>query len=205
MNTQLRWQILAVGAGALMLLTACSEPQESTPSSGEAAAYNTELSVVDIMNLVLEPAADILWDSGGWVMDASGYEELYPTTDDGWAYVLAQAAVVVEAGNMLALSRPDAGQRRLDDLFTGPERGRAHGHGRRGGTERGRLLPGWGPVVQRVYRLSPGLQPGNQQSLYRIIGYETGTHQISRLQPGPAVRLRHADDHCCFWSHHRRV
>ena len=55
------------------------------------------------MNLVLEPASDILWDSGGWVLDASGYEELYPTTDEGWAYVRAQAAIVVEAGNMLAL------------------------------------------------------------------------------------------------------
>jgi mono/diheme cytochrome c family protein len=37
------------------------------------------------------------------VLDASGYEELYPTTDAGWAYVRAQAAIVVEAGNMLAL------------------------------------------------------------------------------------------------------
>ena len=36
-------------------------------------------------------------------MDASGVEELYPTTDDGWAYVYAQAAIVVESGNMLAL------------------------------------------------------------------------------------------------------
>ena len=51
----------------------------------------------------LEPASDMLWDSGGWVLDASGYEELYPTTDDGWAFVRAQAAIVVEAGNMLAL------------------------------------------------------------------------------------------------------
>ena len=65
--------------------------------------YNTSLDVKEIMSLVLEPASDILWDSGGWVVDASGYEELYPTTDDGWAYVRAQAAVIVESGNMLAL------------------------------------------------------------------------------------------------------
>jgi hypothetical protein len=88
-----------------LLLLACSAPEESTVTTGgdDAFTYNTQLNVQQIMALVLEPASDILWDSGGWVMDASGYEELYPTTDDGWEYVRAQAAVVVESGNMLAI------------------------------------------------------------------------------------------------------
>lgn len=88
-----------------LLLLACSAPEESTGTRGgdDAFTYNTQLNVQQIMALVLEPASDILWDSGGWVMDASGYEELYPTTDDGWEYVRAQAAVVVESGNMLAI------------------------------------------------------------------------------------------------------
>lgn len=85
-------------------LAACSAPEETeTASVTDTPAFNTTLDVTEIMNLVLEPASDILWDSGGWVLDASGYEELYPTTDEGWAYVRAQAAVVVESGNMLAL------------------------------------------------------------------------------------------------------
>lgn len=93
-----------IGAGlmAIAALSACSAPEESVEEAIDSS-YNTNLSVTEIMNLVLEPASDILWDSGGWVMDAAGYEELYPTTDDGWAYVRAQAAVVVESGNMLAL------------------------------------------------------------------------------------------------------
>lgn len=86
----------------LGLLAACSteEPAEEVLID---SSYNTELNVQELMALVLEPASDILWDSGGWVVDASGYEELYPTTDDGWEYVRAQAAIVVETGNMLAL------------------------------------------------------------------------------------------------------
>jgi hypothetical protein len=87
------------------LLAACSEPAQDsgadTVSSNDS--YNTTLDVAQVMALVLEPASDILWDSGGWVLDAAGYEELYPTTDEGWEYVRAQAAVVVESGNMLAL------------------------------------------------------------------------------------------------------
>ncbi|MBL4574034.1 MAG: hypothetical protein JKY86_13320 [Gammaproteobacteria bacterium] len=92
--------ILLVGG----FLVACSAPEETqTSATTDGPAYNTSLNVTDIMNLVLEPASDILWDSGGWILDASGYEELYPTTDEGWAYVRAQAAVIVESGNMLAL------------------------------------------------------------------------------------------------------
>lgn len=86
------------------VLAACSAPEENTASAGgNAPAYNTTLNVQQLMALVLEPASDILWDSGGWVLDAAGYEELYPTTDEGWDYVRAQAAIVVESGNMLAL------------------------------------------------------------------------------------------------------
>jgi len=92
--------ILLVGA----FLVACSAPEDTeTAATAGGPDYNTSLDVTEIMNLVLEPASDILWDSGGWILDASGYEELYPTTDEGWAYVRAQAAVIVESGNMLAL------------------------------------------------------------------------------------------------------
>ena len=104
-------RILASNLGKTVLIllmggfiAACSAPEETqTAAPADAPAYNTNLDVQEIMALVLEPASDILWDSGGWVLDASGYEELYPTTDEGWDYVRAQAAIVVESGNMLAL------------------------------------------------------------------------------------------------------
>lgn len=88
---------------AVSAIAACSAPESSEESSASATVFNTTLNVQEVMALVLEPASDTLWDSGGWVLDASGYEELYPTTDEGWAFVRAQAAIVVEAGNMLAL------------------------------------------------------------------------------------------------------
>jgi hypothetical protein len=87
----------------VVLSNACSSPDESVATEAADGNYDTTLNVQDIMTLVLEPASDILWDSGGWIVDASGFEELYPTTDDGWEYVRAQAAVIVESGNMLAL------------------------------------------------------------------------------------------------------
>lgn len=97
-----RFRSIAIFSG--LLLAACSSPDDTGAATNDnAGTYNTTLSVQEVMAYVLEPSSDILWDSGGWVLDAAGYEELYPTTDDGWAYVRAQAAIVVEAGNALAV------------------------------------------------------------------------------------------------------
>jgi len=93
---------LALPALTLML-AGCSGENSSEQDDSTASIYNTSLDMQELMAMVLEPASDVLWDSGGWVLDAAGYEELYPTTDDGWAYVKAQAAIVVETGNSLAL------------------------------------------------------------------------------------------------------
>lgn len=95
-----RWLTLPALA---LLLAACSGESQNEESASADSIYNTTLDMKQLMALVLEPASDVLWDSGGWVLDAAGYEELYPTTDDGWAFVKAQAAIVVEIGNSLAL------------------------------------------------------------------------------------------------------
>ena len=87
----------------MLVLAACSSPEEDTQIVDANSGYNTALDMVELMTLVLEPASDILWESAGWVTTTAGTEELYPTTDDGWAFVRAQAAVVVESGNLLAM------------------------------------------------------------------------------------------------------
>ena len=94
---------LAMSGIVAGFLAACS-PAEDQSSGGEAtAAFNTTLPMTDLMTMVLEPAADSLWDNAGWIESSAGYEELYPTTDEGWDFMVAQAAVVAESGNLLAL------------------------------------------------------------------------------------------------------
>jgi hypothetical protein len=88
--------------GCLFLL-ACSQQESETATTSDSGQFNTSLSMSNLMLSVLEPAADTLWDNAGWVESAAGYEELYPTTDEGWAFVRAQSAVVAESGNLLAL------------------------------------------------------------------------------------------------------
>jgi hypothetical protein len=101
-----RRSLLTATLSLIVLLAACSEPTTSAPRSAapDQGAYNLTLNMAEFMNLVLEPVADSLWKSAGWVLDETeGYYELYPTDDAGWAAVRSQAAMIVEAGNAMML------------------------------------------------------------------------------------------------------
>jgi cytochrome c556 len=53
------------------------------------------------MDTVMEPDAQIFWQSSGTVSDAAGTRDLTPTTDAGWAAAESAAATVAETGNLL--------------------------------------------------------------------------------------------------------
>jgi hypothetical protein len=89
-----RWVILALGAVAL---SGCqTKPDAPGP-------YKTELTVKELMKYVLDPSADIVWASSGFVVDEKGETDLSPTTAQGWAIVENNAATVAETANALML------------------------------------------------------------------------------------------------------
>ena len=88
------------------LLAGCAE--EPPPAE---VNFQTTSSVHDFMYWVLEPAADVIWDSAGFVITAEGEVDLQPTTQYGWDKVRNAATVVAEAGNLMMLPgyRADTG------------------------------------------------------------------------------------------------
>ncbi len=68
-----------------------------------SAAYQATASVHDFMYWVLEPAADVIWDSAGFILTEDGEVDLQPTTQEGWDAVRNGATVVAEAGNLLMM------------------------------------------------------------------------------------------------------
>ena len=69
--------------------------------AGNAGAADIK-SVHDLMAEDLEPAAEVIWDSAGWITAAAGEEELWPTTDAGWAGVAGGADRIAEISRVLA-------------------------------------------------------------------------------------------------------
>ena len=65
--------------------------------------YNLSLDMKQFMNHVLEPAADVVWDSAGYIVTMDGETSLAPTNDEEWAAVKAAGAMILESGNMLML------------------------------------------------------------------------------------------------------
>ena len=87
-----------VGAlAATILLLSC------TRETGDELPVQVVGDMHDTMTWVLDPAADVIWGSAGWVLTADGTEDLTPTTDEGWNRVRHSAAVLAESGNLLLL------------------------------------------------------------------------------------------------------
>ncbi len=101
-NTRVLPALLAIAAAAVSLASCASE--ETGPPFREVAG--TRL----LMASVMEPAADHLWASVGWIISAEGEEKIQPQTDEEWILVRNAAVTVAESGNLLMMDR-----RKMDD------------------------------------------------------------------------------------------
>ena len=94
--------VLATVIASLGFGVACAPDAAAPP--GETGPAEPVLDMHHLMELVLDPPADFLWDSAGTIITAEGATELAPTTEAGWTAVADQAAVLAEVSNLLVLS-----------------------------------------------------------------------------------------------------
>jgi hypothetical protein len=62
-------------------------------------------TIKDIMDAMVDPAADELWDSVSITIDINGTTERYPKTDEEWKKVRGHALTLIEAPNLLMMAR----------------------------------------------------------------------------------------------------
>ena len=66
--------------------------------------------VKQLMQFVLDPAADVYWEGVGPIVDQSGVTEIKPETEGEWDALVHSAYVIAESGNLLMLgARPKDG------------------------------------------------------------------------------------------------
>ena len=85
------WTVLVVGG-----IVGCTQPEQES-------VHVIHHDVADLMHLVIEPAAEKLWDSAGYIITYEGVEDLAPTTEEGWMEVIHAASVLMESGELLIL------------------------------------------------------------------------------------------------------
>jgi hypothetical protein len=78
----------------LLLLAGCGTPSAPLKPVG---------TVRQIMEGTVHPSAEVVFESVGTIITASGTEEIAPKNDEEWTHVWANALTLAEAGNLLMI------------------------------------------------------------------------------------------------------
>ena len=71
--------------------------------SFQLLASEEDSEVHDLMAYVLDPAAEAIWDSAGFVITEEGETNLAPTNQEGWDKVKNGAKVISESSYLLSM------------------------------------------------------------------------------------------------------
>src|SRR6266550_8592862 len=99
-RTAMRALARLIAAGVLVL----SSCRGRAPSKGEAAVspeFRVDATIGDIMDSIIEPAAEHIWDAVAITVTAKGREEKFPRTDEEWAELRRRAIQVMEGANLV--------------------------------------------------------------------------------------------------------
>jgi len=94
---------MVVAGAFLALVTSCAQQAEQKKSASADAEYRTTATVKDIMDALVDPGSDYIWDSVETIVSAKGVEEKAPHTDEEWKEVRNHAIMLLEATNLLQM------------------------------------------------------------------------------------------------------
>jgi hypothetical protein len=94
------WLVLA--GGSLLVAAACSSPAAPPPAK-TAAPFLVTATFKDVMDSMVDPSADYLWESVATIVTKAGTEERRPRTEDDWKKVRRAAVTLIEATNLLVM------------------------------------------------------------------------------------------------------
>jgi hypothetical protein len=98
--------VVLLGAASLYAGCSAAAPTEAPPAD---SPFRPVATVREVMNSVIDPSVDVVWNSVGSDIDHQGLKDRGPATDEDWAEVRRHALIVSEAANLLLVpDRPVA-------------------------------------------------------------------------------------------------
>jgi hypothetical protein len=98
--------VFVVTAAVLLSLAACTKDDPAAPAKAGRVPdppVRIVATIQDLMDAEIDPAADFLWASVGFVSTKDGTEDKRPRTDKDWETVRNQTIILLEATNLLVL------------------------------------------------------------------------------------------------------
>jgi hypothetical protein len=98
----------AVVVVAASVLAGCTGPAPEQPPAADPP-YRPVASIREVMNSVIDPSIDVVWNSVATIIDDGRMTDRAPSSDEDWAEVRRHALIVSEAANLLLMhNRPVA-------------------------------------------------------------------------------------------------
>ena len=94
------------GVGLLVMLAVAGCKAAAPPPAPAAPEFRPTATIREIMGNMIDPSADVLWESVATIVSQTGIDDRRPRTDDEWAAVKRSAVTLVEATNLLLIDRP---------------------------------------------------------------------------------------------------
>jgi hypothetical protein len=101
MKTRLAWVPLC----AILTIGCDGAPPPAAAPTAAPPPFHTTLTTQQLMGWIIDPTADVIWNSVGTTVSEKGTEEHQPRTDEEWATMRNAAAVLIESGNLLMLDK----------------------------------------------------------------------------------------------------
>ena len=92
----MRTRIGLIVAAALMVVSCAADAPTGPP-------FRMDATVPMLMANLVDPAADLVWDAVGTIVDYSGENHWEPETEEDWIAVRYGAMSIIEAGNLLMM------------------------------------------------------------------------------------------------------
>jgi hypothetical protein len=113
MRRQLAATVLLASSALVTVSALCAESGgRSTAPAALAAQSATDrpvhTTIKDLMDSIIDPSADVLWNAAGTVVDENGIRDLLPKTNDEWHDVRRAAVRIIEGSNLLMMPGREA-------------------------------------------------------------------------------------------------
>lgn len=95
-------------AGGLLIFGAVASQQCASKTKPAAADLTPYVSIKELMENMIDPIADNIFDAVGSDVSETGRIDTKPTTDEDWAKVRQGAVTLAEGTNLLKMVRPVA-------------------------------------------------------------------------------------------------
>jgi hypothetical protein len=104
-----------------MAVAGCSAKPEATTAAPQSQTFTPVLSVKELMENIIDPQADYVFDAVGSDIGPKGIVDIVPTTDDDWTKIQRGAYVLAESSNLLKMTRKMAPDGVANGEKGGPE------------------------------------------------------------------------------------